>query len=61
LRWSPPEIFYHSQLLADSGEDCLFFARSFCSGHLLIRWARSIDAYNLRKSAGALPWRLFLA
>jgi hypothetical protein len=55
LRWSPPQIFYHSQLLADSGAGCLFFARSFCSGHLLIRWARSIDAYNLRKSAGALP------
>jgi hypothetical protein len=31
------------------------------SGHLLIRWARSIDAYNLRKRVDALPQHLFLA
>jgi hypothetical protein len=48
-------------MVVDFRSNCLFFIRSFGSGHLLIRWARSIDAYNLRKRADALPPRLFLA
>jgi feruloyl-CoA synthase len=50
-------IFFKWLLGIDA--DCLFFVRSFCSGHLLIHWARRIHAYNLRKGGRCVAGTYF--